>query len=293
MMEIYICYLIVDMDDIPYVGMTTMCRYRSRMSSHRRNRHKRFKLPITSQILYCSKEHEHICDMEEHFIDSYDSFVNGHNRTPDGKGITDVHGNFTTRGMKYTEESRKRLSVARRLGMEDGSANFRLNEPEIRAKALESKRNRTEPIEQHGRLGKDGMIALRKFYMSRPSLGSNVAFHGDIDTPYASHRAAIYAELSDMYGIHVNTVGEICRNIQTYRWNHPNAQLTEKDVKYISERLENGVASDGYVVNEDVVYYKDYLNAFAGVYAKEYGYQPKGFKLTVRRALTDERYNED
>lgn len=65
---------------------------------------------FTVTILNESKTREYIETLEEYYIEYYDSFQNGLNETKSGKGWGHNSTNFTTLGMKFSKEQRKKMS---------------------------------------------------------------------------------------------------------------------------------------------------------------------------------------
>lgn len=80
------------------------------MSQHKS--HKRFEGDSFSfEILHVSESREEVEDLEEHYIERYDSYQNGLNETCHGKGHSNTR-KFTTLGYAFSQDSRERMSAA-------------------------------------------------------------------------------------------------------------------------------------------------------------------------------------
>lgn len=86
------------------------------MSQHKG--HDRFKDDsFTFEILHVSSCRDEIEKLEEYYISKYDSYENGLNATPHGKGHSNT-SNFTTLGHKFSDTSKNKMSIAARNNCE-------------------------------------------------------------------------------------------------------------------------------------------------------------------------------
>ena len=99
-------YKITRNDDLDYIGITI--NLKKRISDHLRS--ERFAVGVKSiEILKECSSYQEAKDLEEFYINEYDTFYNGLNNTIDGKG-NHLSEAFTTLGFKFSEQSRKKMS---------------------------------------------------------------------------------------------------------------------------------------------------------------------------------------
>lgn len=101
-----VVYKINREDGLSYIGITT--NFKTRLRTHTKSI--RFSIfPICSwEILFEGEYHE--CEYkEEYFISLYDTYKNGLNETPDGKGKSKTT-KFNTLGKHYSKESKEKMS---------------------------------------------------------------------------------------------------------------------------------------------------------------------------------------
>jgi hypothetical protein len=110
-MKYYLIYLLTRDDGPQYVGTTDTDNFKNRMQQHKQsdrfNGHA-FECQIVAQDPNIS-----IHDLEESYIELLDTFENGLNSSKDGKGNHHAP-NFTTREMKHSEETKKKMSDAKK-----------------------------------------------------------------------------------------------------------------------------------------------------------------------------------
>ena len=96
-------------DQLPYVGITIKDRIQNRINCHKIS--DRFHNDdFTFEILEESKDRTYIEMKEEYYIEKYDSFENGLNKSPEGKRHNHDSSKFTTFGYKFTDTQRKKMS---------------------------------------------------------------------------------------------------------------------------------------------------------------------------------------
>lgn len=99
-------YLITRKDGQQYVGITYDMKKRMREHSYS----ERFKMGIESvSIIKECETYTEASELEEKYIEEYDTFRNGLNRSKNGKG-NHLAPSFTTLGFKYSDESKKKMS---------------------------------------------------------------------------------------------------------------------------------------------------------------------------------------
>ena len=125
-----IVYIITRSDGLQYVGITV--NLNTRMKSHMRS--SRFSQGIESiEILY-EGTYSEASDLEEYFIQKYDTYKSGLNLTSSGKGKNDTE-KFNTYGHKYSLKSRKKMSDSAKVRVaRDGAPIDRMSK-EIRQEA--------------------------------------------------------------------------------------------------------------------------------------------------------------
>lgn len=107
----HILYLITRDDGQKYIGITIDYRIKNRMAQHKLS--ERFKDHAFSYvILQEDSDRSTIEDAEPIAIEKYDTFFNGLNSTRGGKGFGHNSKKFNTLGFKFSEESRKKMSIA-------------------------------------------------------------------------------------------------------------------------------------------------------------------------------------
>lgn len=107
-------------DSEPYVGITLKRRLKQRMGYHKRS--KRFRgIGFDYEILEESTDRSYIEKQEEYWIQELDTYNNGLNDSPSGKGWGHNSPNFTTLGFVFSDESRKKMSEsAKKRAAEEG-----------------------------------------------------------------------------------------------------------------------------------------------------------------------------
>ena len=104
-------------DGQQYVGITIEDRIHNRMSQHRCT--DRFREDdFTAQVIYESYDRKEVENLEEHYINKYDTFYNGLNNTKGGKGYGHNDPKFTTLGYEFTDEQKKNMSKSGKLRAE-------------------------------------------------------------------------------------------------------------------------------------------------------------------------------
>jgi len=102
---LYSVYCITRNDGLRYIGKAK--NIKTRINSHKKS--ERFKShDITYEILFQSENHELIEDAEEFYINWFDTYNNGLNKTKNGTGNHNSP-NFTTYGKKYSEKSKQKI----------------------------------------------------------------------------------------------------------------------------------------------------------------------------------------
>ena len=98
-------------DSEQYVGITLKRRLKQRMGYHKRSL--RFRdSGFDIEILEESADRSYIEAQEEYWIEKLDTYNNGLNESPSGKGCGHNSPNFTTLGYVYSDESRELMSLA-------------------------------------------------------------------------------------------------------------------------------------------------------------------------------------
>lgn len=101
-------YKITRSDGLCYIGITVNCK--ARFKSHERS--ERFSIGIKDiEILEECDTYEKAEDLEEYYINKFDTFNNGLNLSINGKG-NHLCESFTTKGFKFSEESKKKMSLS-------------------------------------------------------------------------------------------------------------------------------------------------------------------------------------
>jgi hypothetical protein len=101
-----VVYKITRTDGLEYVGITVNAK--RRFVQHAKS--KRFEMGIEKTvILWEGESYEEAEDLEEYYIDLFNTYINGLNVTPTGKGLNG-HCKFNTLGYVYTDASRAKMS---------------------------------------------------------------------------------------------------------------------------------------------------------------------------------------
>jgi hypothetical protein len=158
-------------DSKPYVGITIKDRFEKRMAGHRISDNFE-EDDFTVEILMESSDRELIESMEERYIEEYDSFNNGLNKTKSGKGYGHGSPKFTTLGYKYSDSSRKKMSESGKARAErEGFATRSARSKQGWENGGEELRKRQSEIRKGKRLRKtklsdDQVSEIRKLYAS-------------------------------------------------------------------------------------------------------------------------------
>ncbi len=164
----YYIYLITRSDGQLYVGTTDSKNIKNRMYGHKRSN--RFEGFTFKYKIIAQSEDEKIHDLEEYYITKYDSFQNGLNESKDGKG-NHLAPNFTTKGFKFSDASRKKMSVTRKRLLKEGKIKMPYFIPnEEKRLQLSKKRKGIQfaPLKFSDII----MKQLKNLYKSRPKLKS-------------------------------------------------------------------------------------------------------------------------
>jgi hypothetical protein len=131
-------YKITREDDLVYVGITV--NYKKRIMDHTRS--ERFSIGIkSSEILAECKTYEEAEELEEYYINIYDSFNYGLNKSKNGKG-NHLSKKFSTKGFKFSEESRKKMSESAKARGMSFSVMEASRSPKARKKMSETRKGR-------------------------------------------------------------------------------------------------------------------------------------------------------
>jgi hypothetical protein len=106
-------YKLTDVNDQVYIGITTNVnkRYRQHLNG-------RFSYGIKNfEILEGPVPYETAERLEETYIEKFNSYYDGLNRSIDGKG-NHVSKNFTTAGKRFSEESKQKMSISAKARIE-------------------------------------------------------------------------------------------------------------------------------------------------------------------------------
>ncbi len=102
---LYKIYLLCRDDGELYVGTTNNRCFSSRMRAHQKS--KRFEGHSFDVKVLIESTNKNIHDLEEYYIDKFDTYESGLNESYNGKGPE----NFSTKGFKFSLESRLRMSL--------------------------------------------------------------------------------------------------------------------------------------------------------------------------------------
>lgn len=123
-----------------YVGISD--NVPRRMKAHRSKKGKFRGESFEYQIIYQSLDLPHIEEMEEYFILEYDSFWNGLNRTEGGKAWGHNSPNFTTRGFRFSEDSKRKMSISAQRRIERDGAHRCKHSEQQKQKWSESRKGK-------------------------------------------------------------------------------------------------------------------------------------------------------
>jgi len=102
-----VVYKLTRSDGKQYIGKAV--NFKNRLCQHAKSeRFKEYSM-IKYEILEQCDTHEEALQYEKKYIEQYDTFHNGLNKTKDGSG-NHSSPNFTTEGYKFTEKSKRKMS---------------------------------------------------------------------------------------------------------------------------------------------------------------------------------------
>lgn len=104
-----VIYKITRTDGLQYIGIAK--NFKSRLGAHRRS--KRFEIGISDAVILFEGEWDKCNELEAAYIQKYDTFTQGLNLTPQGKGRNES-SKFNTFGYRFSEASRKKMSDAKK-----------------------------------------------------------------------------------------------------------------------------------------------------------------------------------
>lgn len=117
-MEKWVVYKITRSDNMLYIGKTKKSRIKKRMYDHKRT--ERFKnFDFDYEIIFESDNHNVILEKEKSFIEIYDSYNNGLNKSIDGSGNHNSP-NFHTVGFVFSKESKEKMSKSHKERFSNG-----------------------------------------------------------------------------------------------------------------------------------------------------------------------------
>ena len=144
-------YLITTENTQKYVGKTSVKNLRKRINSHKTS--KRFKnVNFNYEILYETFDHDDVLNKETYYIEYYDTFNNGLNKTKTGKGCGHDSSKFTTLNYKFSEITKQKMreqSIKRKAGnkLQNWLNNLNDNDRKIIVKKMsDTKRNNPGPV---------------------------------------------------------------------------------------------------------------------------------------------------
>ncbi len=166
-MRFYI-YLITRDDGQLYVGTTNSKNIKSRMYGHKRS--DKFIDHEFSYKILVESEDDKIHDLEEFYIKKYNSFYDGLNESIDGKG-NHLASNFTTKGYKFSDASRKKMSETRKRLIKEGKVKLPIFiwTKKRRKEISQKRKGKINHIKFSDSLLRD----IRKLYLSKPNLKYN------------------------------------------------------------------------------------------------------------------------
>lgn len=164
-----IVYKLNRQDGLSYIGVTT--NFKKRLNCHKI--HNRFvDCPISSyEILGEFISYDEALNFETKMITEHDTFHSGLNKTYSGKGNHHNSKKFTTKGFKFTEESKKKMSLsAKRRGIQSLMQYYNKLTPEDLQTKYRNHSQKTKGIAKPTRLKKSIVIGILKAYKQRPDL---------------------------------------------------------------------------------------------------------------------------
>lgn len=130
-------YMLTREDNLNYIGITN--NIKARLYQHKKSLRFSLSKIMSVEILADCPTYQEAENLEEHFISKFDTFKNGLNTTPTGKGknlnckfntlgfvfsdetkrkMRENHwsktGKYTQKGRRHSKESRERMSIARK-----------------------------------------------------------------------------------------------------------------------------------------------------------------------------------
>lgn len=119
----YIVYKLTRSDGQLYIGTTYQDGFKKRMKAHSKSdRFLGFEFDV--EILEESQDFDYISVREPYYIDLYDTYENGLNKSVDGKG-NHLCDDFTTRGYRFSVESRLRMRESAKRRVERDGVPFK------------------------------------------------------------------------------------------------------------------------------------------------------------------------
>lgn len=211
-MKEYVIYKLTRKSDgLIYIGTTNTKCFNTRMSGHRIS--KRFENDsFTIEILEKSSDPS-IHDLEEKYIEQYDSFHNGLNESIDGKG-NHLTSNFTTEGYKFSDESRKKMSEVKKgcIPWNKGKKNC-FSEETIKKFSRIRKGKQWKPT----KLNEDDVLQIRKRY-DEGECGDHPDIGIILKSGYKQTRFNIFCKfISQEYSCTENNIKNI---IKRKTWKH-------------------------------------------------------------------------
>lgn len=264
---VYSIYKLTDTNDELYIGYTS--KVENRLRSHKSKRDVK-----SFDIIYQSKDKEHILDMEETFISEYDSYNNGLNKTKNGKGIFGVR--YDTSGFKFSKESKQLMSrKAKERIKRLGSPTQGIGHSKKTKKLFSKQRN---GIVLFNKLQPIDIVYIKKLYKLKPELNLDSK-----ESLYKKRSGAFCKLFSKQYNVSTTIIHSI---INHKSYNFPNirstAKLTYGDAEDIREEYRTIDLSELL----DIKKQRPYNKVFAEVYSKKYNVVP----LTILNIITEKTF---
>jgi len=102
-----VVYKLTRSDGKQYIGKAS--NFKNRLCHHTKSKRFEGHSIVEHEILECCETHKQALTYEKKYIEQYDTFHNGLNKTKDGSG-NHTSPNFTTEGFQFTKESKKKMS---------------------------------------------------------------------------------------------------------------------------------------------------------------------------------------